>query len=429
MAMKVTGVAAVSAGYGTPSTVVATYVWAKAAEPEVSATARIHPARDNNALPFFRPAEKRLYSAVMPFGVFLLAALAAAPKPWAQGVLEEQCLMHAADPKNPWALAHGITGLGKKFAAADGRLASQVMVNDFLLKAPPAPDGGVPAGNAYAFLKYGPDRTPIEPHPNLITKTLLLAGLPPSTPFETRVGKVTLQTLIDSARLGFRHVPQSEDYWKEVAWTLDLLGAGLKPGKPARFTVSDGTLVDFDAVMDDALARHQQATLGLEEGMKKGLPLVGKNKQGVYSHSCGGLHLTQAIIAWARHPAAKKRWGAKFESLIAVLFYRLESERAQYDAALQQAPQYRLQVLTQMVKFYGHFLETTARLKQTGWKPTEPQAQAVRKAKALLDAATRWLEEDKAFTRMDQLKKTHHQVWLDLIGDSCHAAHGLQGWP
>jgi hypothetical protein len=365
----------------------------------------------------------------MPLGFILVLAVSASPKPFAQQVLEEQCLMNAADPTNPWALAHGITGLGKKFAAADGRLAGQVMVNDFLLKIS-VPDGGAPLGSPYGFLKYAPDGTPIEPHTNLISKTLVLSGFPMSTTFATRsAGKVTLQQLVDSAKAGFRHVPQNEDYWKDVAWTLDLFGAGLKPGN-AKFKVSDGTVIDFDQVMDDALAYHEQATAGLKAGLDKGLPSVPKNKQGIYAHSCGGLHLTQALIAWARHPEVRKKWGKRFEDLVAVLFYRLDSERAQYEQALQQAPQYRLQVLTQMVKFYGHFLETTARLKtEAGWKPTEAQAMSVRKAKALLDAAARWLEEDKAFTRMDQLKQTNHQVWLDLIGDSCHAAHGLQGWP
>lgn len=364
----------------------------------------------------------------MPLGLFLFAALAASPRPHAQVVLGEQCLMHAADPKNPWALAHGVTAFGKKFAADDGRLATQVMVEDFLLPNR-APDGGVGPGSPFGFLRYAPDGTPIEPHTNLIAKTLVLAGVPPRTSFATRAGKVTLQALVDGARLGFRHVPQSEEYWKDAAWTLEALGAGLKPGKAARFLVSDGTEIDFDQVMDDALAYHEQATAPLAAGLERGLPSVPKNKQGIYAHSCGGLHLTQAIVAWARHGEVRSRWGKRLDRLVAVLFYRLDSERVQYDAALQQAPQYKLLVLTQMVKFYGHFLETTARLKaEAGWKPQEPQANAVRKAKALLDAATRGLEEERAFLRMNQLKTTQHQVWLDLIGDSCHAVHGLQGW-
>jgi hypothetical protein len=43
--------------------------------------------------------------------------------------------------------------------------------------------------------------------------------------------------------------------------------------------------------------------------------------------------------------------------------------------------------------------------------------------------AVRLLEEEKAFERMPEIKKTQKQVYLDLIGDSCHAAHGLEAFP
>ena len=64
-----------------------------------------------------------------------------------------------------------------------------------------------------------------------------------------------------------------------------------------------------------------------------------------------------------------------------------------------------------------------------GWKPSPPQLQDVNRAKAFLDIAARALEESKALEQMEQLKKTQKQVYLDLIGDSCHAAHGLETWP
>jgi hypothetical protein len=38
------------------------------------------------------------------------------------------------------------------------------------------------------------------------------------------------------------------------------------------------------------------------------------------------------------------------------------------------------------------------------------------------------LQEVKAFESMATLKTAKPQVYLDLIGDSCHAAHGLDGW-
>jgi hypothetical protein len=82
-----------------------------------------------------------------------------------------------------------------------------------------------------------------------------------------------------------------------------------------------------------------------------------------------------------------------------------------------------------MLKFYGHFLETTARLKtDLNWKPDAAQAQTVAKAKAYLDHTVRELDQDKTFTKMADIKQKQPQVFLDLIGDSCHASHGLDGW-
>jgi hypothetical protein len=364
--------------------------------------------------------------------VLLSLSLVAAPspaRPYAAQVLHDQCLMFAADPKNPWALAHGITALGANFVAADGRKASDVMVHDFLLRNT-LPDGGTGPGARFGFLKYAADGTPIEPHTNLITKTLLCAGLPLSEKLPASFGTVTLGELVDEVKRGFRHVPQSEEYWKDVAWTLDALSQVEDP-KAATFKDGDGNTVDFNKVMDDALTELERATADLKEGLEKHFPMVPKRKQGLYAHPCGGMHFTQAVLGWARKPEVRKRWGARVDKQIAILFYRLESERQQYDSALQAGgTQYRLQLLTQMVKFYGHFLETTARLKtDLGWKPDAAQTQAIAKAKAYLDNTVRLLEADKAFTTMSEIKKKTPQIYLDLIGDSCHAVHGWDGWP
>ncbi len=354
----------------------------------------------------------------------LSAAPAPAARPYAQQMVRDQCFLYAADPSNPWALAHGITAFGAGYAAKDGRKASEVIVHDFLLQAPP--DAGPAA--PLSFLRYAKDGTPIEPHTNLIAKTLVLAGVPPSTRFSTRFGAVTLQQLVDSVKAGFRHVPSSEEYWRDVGWTLDLLTHQLTP-KNSRFTTGDGKTVDLNQVMDDALTYLEKADGDLQFGLEHHLPQVDKRKQGIYAHPCGGLHLVQAVLTWARYPEVRKAWGPRWDTQVKVLFYRLDSERRQYQAAVEQAPQYRLQLHTQEVKFYGHFLETTGRLKdEVGFKPDEQQQQDVEKAKAYLDHAVRALDELKAFSQMDELKKTQNQVYLDLIGDSCHASNGWDKW-
>jgi hypothetical protein len=362
--------------------------------------------------------------------VVLTTLLSAAPaRSHSSQVLHDQCLFFAADPTNPWALAHGIVAWGPGFAASDGRKATDVIVKDFLQRVS-LPDGGLAPGAPFGFYRYAKDGTPIEPHPNLQTKTFVLAGLKPSTKFPTRWGSITLSELEQSVERGFRHVKPSEEYWHDVAWTLDLFSQEKKPGGQV---LTDEGPVPMDTLMNDALARLEADTTELGVGVDHSAPQVDKRKQGIYGHPCGGLHLVQAVLSWARYPEVRKAWGKRVERQIDILFYRLGSERRQYDAAYQQAvntaPQYKLPVLVQMVKFYGHFLETTARLKtDLGWKPDAAQRLTIETAKALLDAAVRELEAQKAFESMATLKTTQPQVALDLIGDSCHAAHGLDGW-
>ncbi len=346
------------------------------------------------------------------------------PRGETHAALRVQCLLHAADPKNPWALAHGITGLGAHFAASDGRPAAQVIVADFLEKAPP----GSP--QPYVFGRFSSAGTPIEPHPNLNAKTLLLAGVPRATSFKTSFGEVTLEQLIDSVEQGFVHSPKSEAYWLEAAWTLDLLAATRRPGKGAVFQNSRGDSIDLGVVMEQALAYLELAQQPLAAGMDQRLPRVDKRKQGIYAHPCGGLHLFQAVASWARHPEVRRQWGKRLDRQVAILFYRLGSEQGQYEEALERlGPQHRLQILTQMLKFYGHFLETTGRLKaEAAFRPTETQRKEIARAKALLDRAYRGLEEIKAFQTMDRIKVSQPQIYLDLIGDSCHATHGWDFW-
>lgn len=359
----------------------------------------------------------------MTLAVAVTLWLAQAPgrSPSHQALLD-QCLVHAADPKNPWALAHGMTAFGATYLASDGRKAAEAITKDFLARNT-LPDGGPGPGITYGFARYAADRTPIEPHSNLITKTFVLAKLPLTAALPTSWGQVTVQQLVDGVKKGFRHVPANDEYWRDAAWTLDLFS---QTGKPGSSIATEQGPLPLDTVMNDALSALERFQADLSEGLKAGQPEVPKRKQGIYAHPCGGLHFVQAVFGYSRFPEVKKRWGPRLDAQIAVLFYRLESERRQYDAALQQAPGYRLQILTQELKFYGHFLETIGRLEQeTGWRPTREQQLEVNKAKALLDAAVQGLEGLKAFSTLASIRQSNPQIALDLVGDACHAANGL----
>lgn len=340
--------------------------------------------------------------------------------PPTEEVLRNRCRSSSRALNNPWALAHGITLEGRSFMALDGRLATDIIVSDFLRREGKAPKEDL------RFDAFAPNGMPVEPHPNLMVKTLLLAGVQPSRSFRVPGGPpVTLGALVEDLKRDFRRDSALSPHG---AWTLDALSHALPPG--SSFTNGAGETIRLDEVMDEALALLEREQAELLAGMKAGLPQVPKRKQGIYAHPCGGLHLFQAVATHARHPSVRKAWGPRLDTQVDVLFYRLGSESRQYDAALTSAPpEYRLPVLIQMVKFYGHFLETLGRYREeTGWKPTPAQRQSVDQARALLDGASSRLNASLQLLDMTSFQSTQPQLSLDLIGDSCHAAHGLAYW-
>ena len=395
------------------------------------------------------------------------AAGASPALPSAPSLLASRCREWAAEPRNPWALAHGMVLDGRDFQARDGRPAAEVVVADFLRRVAPsrpsttdagATNGTVPEavpgnhtgtadsampgapstdtagrirGAAGAprtgdlfFDAYAPDGTPVEPHPALHLKTLLLAGYPLSHRLHAAWGPVTLRELVEDLKRDFRPELASSP---EGAWALDALSLALKPG--ATFRDGTGATVRIDAVMEAALVTLESAHAELAAGLKAGRAEVPKRRQGIYAHPCGGLHFFQAVAGWARHPSVRKAWRKRLDAQVDVLLYRLDSETRQYESALASAPAHRLAVLVQMLKFHGHLLETLGRYRDdTGWRPTASQRQTVERARMYLEGTVRRLNEAGAFDHMESLAAKERQLALDLLGDTCHAAHGEALW-
>ncbi len=399
------------------------------------------------ALPF-RPHMRS--TVLLLAGLVALGGPASAPAapPAPASLLATRCREWAADARNPWALAHGMVLDGREFRARDGRLAADVIISDFLHRAPvsrgSAPDAGAPGAEALApgthapgtgsagpmlpdnlyFDTYATDGTPVEPHPALQVKTLLLAGYPQSQRFHAAWGPVTLGELVEDLK---RDVRPTRATSPEGAWTLDALSRALKPG--ATFRDGTGTTVRFDAVMETALVTLEEAHAELAAGLKARRPEVPKRRQGIYVHPCGGLHYFQAVAGWARHPSVRKAWRKRLDAQVDVLLYRLDSETRQYERALASAPAYRLQTLVQMLKFHGHLLETLGRYRDdTGWRPTATQFQAVERARMYLEGTVRRLDEAGAFNGLKALSVRERQLALDLVGDTCHAARGEALW-
>lgn len=348
-----------------------------------------------------------------PATLVLLTLLTASAPPGAEAVLRTQCRTWAADPKNPWALAHGITAEGRRFKASDRRLAVDVIISDYLGRE------GQGAQVDLGFDNFTRTGQPVEPHPAMQVKTLLQAGLPLTHRFRASWGPVTLGALVEDLKQDF---PLDIVPTPDAPWVLEALTRVLSPG--ASFRNRYGDTVQFDSVMEEALATLEREQAPLLAAMKARQPQLTLGRAPVEAHPCEGLHYFQAVGSWARHPAVRRRWGARLEEQLAVLFYRLESESRQYESAPDSLP-----MRARRLKFYGHWLETVGRYRQdTGWKPTAEQHKAIQRARELLDKVARQLEAAGDFRSLEALKTKQYSLHLDLIGDSCHAVNGLGLW-
>jgi hypothetical protein len=302
--------------------------------------------------------------------------------------------------------------------ANDGRMAVDVLVSDFVEKT--VDEGAARWG-------FPPEKagTPIEPHRNHQLMTLLRAGVALDRTFSSRNGRLTLRDLVESARRRLAFAP-GDAFYRTEAWTLDALAA-ITPESTPRFAAAGGKELDLSVILDGAVGYLSEQHRFLDDARRRGEPKVEKRKQFIWGHPCGGFHLFQASFSWMDQEGFRKRHASSLALQIDVLLFRLEAETQVYDDALRRAPDYALQLETQRLKFYGHFLETVGRLqKLKAWGKTPARRAAVGRARDQLASAVRGLRTLRAMERMPELRTTLPQVYLDLIGDSCHAVTGLR---
>jgi hypothetical protein len=331
----------------------------------------------------------------------------------------------ASDAKSPWALAHGLVAFGPTHLADDGKSAVDVIASF----AEPRPgDGGAPL---YLF----PERTAdglVEPHRHLLVKSLLEADLPLTRAFVASDKKrITLARLIGDARRSAK-LPASESDWHNTAWLLAALTLhDLKNPKAKKLGFPELR----DRALDRLEADHRVVTDfsgPAARAFDPGTPLhdAKQKKTGIYGHSCGGLHFVQGVMRAVALGGDEKQL-RRVARQLGVLAFRYEAERATYRALLASNPEHGLILRVQQLKFFGHLLETLTlarmlavyRHDSEGGKKLETIA---RQAAADVVDVVAELDRGGVFLRLDSIRKEREQTYLDLIGDGCHAIHGLR---
>lgn len=318
----------------------------------------------------------------------------------------------ATDPENPWALLHGITAFGPDLKAANGRPAVEVVME--YARLPAGADGP-------RFGARTPDNRPLSPHENLVLHTLLGAGVSLDRTFEVQDRTFTVAEMVAAAEARFER-PADAHAWARQAWTLQAFFESHAPTDEIGgegFRVPHATLV---AGSLDALERLQAF---LRKPHRRGRPdQLQKRKQGIYAHTCGGLHFVQAVARGASRVQDPKILNGIREQLDLVLF-RYEAERVIYERVIRAKPRAELLLQVQKLKFFGHVLETFGLAVQ--WELFELDADTRRLLKYLAhDLVETVYALGEAYGNQDTLKVRAAQTYYDLIGDGCHAVRGLR---
>lgn len=339
---------------------------------------------------------------------------------------------HAQDPTNPWAIVHGMLALGAEEKLTNGEDSVDWLFSHY---AEVHDVGGEPL-LSFPEAKGG---VRIEPHTDLVLKALTEGGVPPGRKVHVADGRefpiaalyrASLhQAWVSGETNGFR------GSWDDSPWALQ----GLAAWAPAdlEWTAVGNRRVSMDAFTTQTIDTLVRETKPLAESRANGIVAKKDTRYGIFTYTCGGAHLlmgTSYAVARGFGTEDDRRRVCEQKDLWR---YRIDVELQAIDPALSGPldPGLRMLLLSQRLKFLGHWLEVTHKiLAMQVCPPTAEDEAANLRVLSELAVTVDALQKVGAFAmlptmrtdpRLAQVPRGPEQLYLDLVGDSAHALRGL----
>lgn len=327
--------------------------------------------------------------------------------------LEEAVRTHGLDPTNAWATGHALLALGKDAALPGGANAIDHIFatwgeRDALGPRFPREVGGVA----------------VEPHRDLVLKTLVDAGVSPSRAVVVDGQAARVADLWKGAvgRVWVDGDKTSAASFNDLAWTLHAVSAWAPDDLS---WTSEGHAMTLDGLTHAVVSRLEADTAFMAEAQHDHKPLV-KQRQGIFSYTCGGAHFVTGAASAVAHGFGQASDREAIRKQAALLIWRFDEELRITDEAIEGHPEYGLLLLVQRLKFVGHFVESLHTLAAMGFVDDDDanRALATRARVELIRTVDR-LRAAGAWSKMKSIRADREQTYLDLIGDAAHALHGL----
>ncbi len=332
--------------------------------------------------------------------------------------------VHGVNAADPWALAHALLALGPDLALPGGVSAVDHLFSEYALEST-AHDASLvrfprTASRDGATVK-------VEPHTDLLLKVLMEIGVRLDRSItvegvEHRVGDLWQQSVVKTW-LDSRTGESSYDSPNDMPWGLQGIAAHAPDGLAWTAEGRDMSLDDLANLMVHVLTEESSELL---TAMQTGGSFQ-KRGQGIFKYTCGGAHLLQgSAFVVARgfgDEAARKKMALQGP----VAIFRLPVELGIYSDLLARSPQHELVLMAQQLKFTGHWLESVHKMAAMGlFAPDPAQQEVMAQATQALIASVVALKAKGALDNLSSIRTQNPQLYLDLVGDSAHAIHGLE---
>jgi hypothetical protein len=321
---------------------------------------------------------------------------------------------------DPWVMMHGVRAMGPDFTVGNER-AVDLLCSRFLKKRQVA-------GKDYLYMPVE-----YEGHPNALLKTLLEAGIPPSYRFTVDGRRYTVGDLVTGAKALFVFDPKTINR-DELAWTLIAFSLQIPPAQDT-WTNAYGQPIRFADVVRFGLDTLDETTRRFRQAKAQGV--MPTEKDAIMGFTCGGTHLAYSLAACVANghggEAARGRlrdyldlhlWRLQADGYLMDRFYRQTAPSQDAPPALQRLA--ALYYHDARLKFYGHSVEILGYAGRHRLLDAAPaEAAAIEQGAKILHEAAQAIEGTDFF----EFRQNNRRLFHHLIGDSCHAYHGIRMTP
>jgi hypothetical protein len=255
----------------------------------------------------------------------------------------------------------------------------------------------------------------------MFLKTMLEAGVPLDYTFKREGRRHALREVLDGARVRFRPRLVMSDP-NALPWSIIALTRTTTPLR-SQWVNAWGEPVDLDVVVENALRLLEQASRPLAEAMRDGRPETAQAP--VHGFTCGGTHMIYALLTAVHAGYAGQDRRERMQRQVDLLVWRLRADLDFIERFYRQragsagAAWYELDA---KLKLLGHGTECLAFASVNDVVELKPSE---REGREVAVAALRRMLSDLEGRDLRQAKALDRELHRQLVGDTCHARHGL----